>query len=101
MKNLYRIHFLSLCIYLGGITGAVCIFIVAKKLFCIELPSQVLASTAVLCLIASATLRISVWKKRKTFLTPDELERCDVKIFISFAWFEIITAAVAAGIIIS
>lgn len=98
MKTLYRIHLLSLCIYIGGITGGVCLFVLVNKLLSIQLPTWILALIALLCLILSAILRISVWRKRKQLLTSEELNHFGPKIFFAIACFEILVAIIGAGV---
>ena len=98
MKTLYRIHLLSLCIYIGGIAGSVCLFVLIDKLLNIQLPIWILALVVLLCLILSATLRISVWRKREKVFTNEELNQFGIKVFFSIAFFEILVAVFGAGI---
>lgn len=98
MKILYRIHLLSLCIYIGGITGGVCLFVLVNKLLNIQFPTWILALIVLLCLILSAILRISVWRKRGKLLTSEELNHFGTKVFFSIACFEILVAIIGAGV---
>ena len=100
LKSLYRIHFLSLCIYTGGVTGSICLFVLVNKLLDIQLPSWILVLVVLMCLILSATLRISVWRKRKMLLTKEELNRFGTKVFFAIPGFEILVAVAGLGIIL-
>ena len=94
MKILYRIHFLSLCIYIGGIMGGVCLFVLVNKLLNIQLPTWILALIVLFCLILSALIRFSVWRKREQLLTSDELNHFRTKIFLLIACFEVCVAII-------
>jgi len=98
VKILYRIHLLSLCIYIGGITCGICLFVLVNKLLNIQFPTWILAILVLLCLILSAILRISVWRKRKKLLTSEELNHFGTKVFFSIACFEILVAIIGAGV---
>lgn len=101
MKTLHRIHLFSLCIYIGGIAGGICLFVLANKLLNIQLPTWLLAFVVLLCLILSATLRISAWRNREKILTSEELNRFGTKVFFSVACFEILVAIIGAGVFLS
>lgn len=99
MKTLYRLHFLSLAIYVFGITGGVFLFKIAKSFFEIHLPIRLLAFVVLLCLFASALLRISAWKNKDALLTKEEQNCFGTHIFFLLAVFEILVAIIGAGII--
>ena len=99
MRTLYRIHLLSLLVYIVGIGGGICIFILANRLLEIQLPAWILACITLLCLVLSASLRILVWRKRMKILTEGERNLFGTKIFFLLAWFELFVFIVGLGII--
>ena len=99
MNTLHRIHLLSLCIYIGGITSGVCLFVLIDKHFHIQLPVWILALIVLLCPVSSAILRLSIWKKKDEILSGDELTHSGTKVFVTIAYCEIIVAIIGAGIL--
>ena len=98
MKTLYRVHFLSLCIYIVGIISSVCLCVLVNQLLSVQLPAWIMATISLLCLILSATLRISVWWKKQEILTSEEMSRLGTKVFFTIACLEIMVAIVGTAI---
>ena len=96
MKTLYRIHLITLFIYIGGIPGGIFLFLLINNLFNIQLPVWILYLIVLLCLILSASLRLLVWRKRADILTKEEMNHFGTKIFFSTAYLEVFTAIFAA-----
>lgn len=98
MKSLFRIHVISLVIYILGGFGGVSLFLFINKLFSIRLPIEWMFFVVIFCLVLSASLRLRVWKKRKNILTSEELTYFSTKIFFLIACFELLVAIVGLGI---
>ena len=98
MKQLFRVHLVTILIYIGGVVGGICILIMLDNLLHIQMPMWILALIEVLCLSVSASLRLFTWGRRNEFLTEQERNCFGTKVFIFIAYIEILVAVISGGL---
>ena len=88
MKNFWKIHNISILIYLVGFPSAIFLIILSKRLFTISIPSVLIPLTAFLGIFISSISKLIVWRKRKTFLSEQERVSFQAKSFLFIACAE-------------
>lgn len=101
MKRLAWMQLFSVCLFVLGFCGGICVVLAVEKFFGIRLPVWILDVIVLSCVLLDAGIRISLWKRRKEILTEKEQSKIGPKIYFATAGAELLLAVIYAGFLLS
>lgn len=101
MKNIFWLQLLTVSVYFLGFLIAIGLIFVIPWLFGISCPMWIPALSVLLGVLASAGIRIHVWKNRQKLFSEESLGHFGTKMFFALIPIELTFFVIGVGFIFS